>query len=170
MTVLGEMLLQIETQEISVERFEELADVFERVCVATGREIFGHGFQVDVSVESGSLFNRVMIVGSLLSALSWGTYDVIQHYPDFKKGVMEICDDAEKFGWDVCKKYIPSVGASKGGVHPKIRKALPGTIVNAMKMIEKFEQQEKVMSEDQRRNEINKIETRVRNILKKAVG
>ncbi len=86
------------------EAFNAVAHELEDRAVTVAKSIFDKGFRVEIAVAEGSL--RITIV--LVAALIGGFYETISKYHDFKEGLSEIQQDAEKFV-EVVKSQIMAV-------------------------------------------------------------
>ena len=89
--------------------FDSKAGTFERLystardeAIKTALKVYGPDVVVDLATEEGSwkMWAGVILIGG--QVFSW-TYDAISKYPDAKKGLKELCQDAQEYGG-------PSVG------------------------------------------------------------
>lgn len=100
--------LTVRELEVDLPILEHFASIAEEIARATGREDFDIPVEVDLDVGEGSLKVASLVLGALFSA-----YYFVGNYKAFKEGVVEICNDANKYGDDFCDKFLKQVGVTK---------------------------------------------------------
>ncbi len=100
--------------------------------------IYGPQVEVDVVVEAGSLLVRITVIGSLL----WGGYDAVSKYPDFKHGMHQLVEDAQKYGSAIVNEVVKVTGHAKPASITK-RDMTPGRISRVIEKLERVKELEK---------------------------
>jgi hypothetical protein len=136
MARIAQISIRFEHLAISEARFRELGPEIDQVAAEVARRIYGDGVTLDVYVEAGSLFTRLTIIGGLLL----GTYHSVAEYKDFKAGLVELTEDAAKFGEQVHKEISKLTGGAKAD-SVKNRKVTPSKILKVIEELDTYEKE-----------------------------
>lgn len=114
------------------------------VAYQAARDIYGGGVEVEVVLQDGSLFTKITVVGGLLL----GTYHGVASYPDFKDGIVELCEDANKYTDAFVHNFL-SASATPQSKVVKISTSTktPGKVSRLLKKLERLDQKAKQKTE-----------------------
>lgn len=100
MAQLVRVYLYVRQFPINREGLERLGQTAERVAHLTAGENFDVPVEINLDLEEGSLKVVGFVIGTLFS-----TYYFVGNYKAFKEGVVEVCNDANKFGGEFCDRF-----------------------------------------------------------------
>lgn len=157
MAQLAQTYIHLQPYEITRARIGRLGDRVKELALNAGRDIYGGNVTIDVRLEGGSLKSWVTVVG-IITAIHVG-YDVISDYAGFKESIGELCNDARKFGVDVCGEFTHAAGASDNQIYrTEKRLKAPGKIMRIIKKVETVDQMAGKLHERELKRQLDSIE------------
>jgi hypothetical protein len=147
--------------DISERHFQELSTEVDGVAEETTRAIYGRNVEVDVVLAAGSLLVQITVIGGLL----WGGYDAVSKYKDFKDGLKELANDAQKFGSAIYNKELKLTDQDDAD-SVAIKDMTPGKIARVIQRLEEVQKLEKTAPNRVVREELQEIARDVQAIVR----
>jgi hypothetical protein len=156
MAQLAQTYVHLRPYEITQDKLESLGDAAQEIARNAARDVYGGNVTIDVRLEGGSLKVWMTVVG-VLSAIHIG-YGTVADYKAFKESIGELCNDARKFGFEVCDAFTDTAGASKRQVF-RVEKRLttPGKIKRLIRKLEAIDQMTDKLSKSEMRRQLASI-------------
>jgi hypothetical protein len=99
--------IHVQYQRLHREEFDELSERLLREATALS-EIVKRGTNLDFTFEEGTLFQRILLIGTL----TMSTLDFASHYHDLRESVADMVHDGETFSNYAIKKFHEITGTS----------------------------------------------------------
>lgn len=136
MAQLVQITLVLDVAKLTDERIATLGRIADKVAYQAALDIYGGGVEVDVVLQDGSLFAKITVIGALLL----GTYHGVASYPDFKDGIAELCEDANKYSTEFVHSFLSaSATPHKQVVNIRTNTKTPGKVIRLLKKLEKLD-------------------------------
>lgn len=133
---LAQAYIHLKPYEASDRKIRSLGKYAKRAAIQAASDIYGGDVSIEVEMEEGSLVTRVTVIGSI----ALGVYGFVANYKGFKEGLVEMCDDAREFSFDVCRPFVKKAGVSNEEIYRFERRLkTPGKLYRVTKRIEKLE-------------------------------
>jgi hypothetical protein len=153
---------------VDQEVLNRLGHAAEEIISTVGSERFKVPVEVNLNLEEGTLKVVAAVVGTLFS-----TYYFVGNYKAFKEGVVEICKDANDFGYDFCDKFLNSAGIVKSQVSKQdVKLETPGKLRGLLNDLEKLnddslpeELQRQILPSESLRIRLSRAATELQEIL-----
>lgn len=134
MAHLVRVYLYVRQFPVDREVLERLGHATEGIVDVAGGEHFDVPVEVNLNLEEGSLKVTAAVVGALFS-----TYYFVGNYKAFKEGVVEICKDANNFGYDFCDKFLMRAGIVQSQISKQeVKLETPSRLRSLMDDLEKL--------------------------------
>lgn len=139
MAEIAQTYVHLRPYELNRERIDRLGYAVQESAVEAARIVYGGGVDIEVELEAGSVKGWIT-VGGILGALHLG-YGAVADYKGFKESIVEMCEDAKKFGMIVSEAFTSKAGVSPESVY-RVEKRLkvPGKIKRVFTKMEVLDQ------------------------------
>jgi hypothetical protein len=165
MAQIAQTYVHLRPYELDSERIKQLGYGVQESAIEAALAVYGGGVKIDVDLEPGSVRGWVT-VGGIIGALHVG-YGAVADYKGFKESIVEICEDAKKFGMIVGDAFTAKAGVSPDSVY-RVEKRLkvPGKIKRVFTKMEVLDQMAGKMSTSEIAARIAEIEHELQSIEK----
>jgi hypothetical protein len=157
MPEIAQTYVHLRPYELDSERINQLGYAVQESAIQAAVAVYGGGVNIDVKLEAGSVKGWVTI-GGIIGALQVG-YGAVADYKGFKESIVEICEDAKKFGTIVSDAFSAKARVSPDSVY-RVEKRLkvPGKIKRVFTKMEVLDQMAAKMSASEIAARIAEIE------------
>jgi hypothetical protein len=153
MARLAKIEIAIQSFRVTERTLNSLGPIADEIARAAARQVYDIDVKVDVVLREGSLIVKITVAGSILL----GSYHAVAVYPEFKKGIVQLSEDAQIFGAYVADHFVKAIEIPKSQIR-KIKKSdeTPGRIKNLMSRLENLGEQFPNMSVERREREFRR--------------
>ena len=135
MTELAKFYFHVREIELDEKVFGFYGEHLQLSSEKVARNIFEEAETLQIDLKEGSLKGCAIVYG-IMSTLFGGGYAIVANYPEFKEGLIEICEDAQRFGSDICDDLLHRMGQDRDSVIIRRYKGVPGQVLRAFEETE----------------------------------
>jgi hypothetical protein len=162
MAHIAQAYIHLKPYEITARELRTLGAATDEIARTAAREVFQQSVEIDVEIEEGTLWARIGVIGGLIV----GGLHLVSEYKDIKEGAHLMCEDARKFGFDVCGQFTKKAKAQPSQIYrTEKRLKTPGRIYRLVARLERLNANIEHMSKRDVRKELEAGARSLRRIL-----
>jgi hypothetical protein len=109
MSAIAEAYIHFNYRDLSDKEFNAYTEQISHLVSEIARGYYGKGSKLELEIDDQSFLTKAVLIAEIMSAVIGTAYGAMAIYPNVRQGVIQACEDSERFGMDVCDAVMKTL-------------------------------------------------------------